>query len=158
MKSYFEKNYNVWFYALVTALLFVAVMVSQDSYWRGMFIFQAIIGLVITIRVIQSQSWSGPVIIINEEGITDNRGYGLILWPDIDSLQIKKSGLSSRFINVKVQDHNVYLSRLSFWNKLYCKILPAIGFSVLTLNFYGLSPGLDEAWNYIKRIHPEKIV
>jgi hypothetical protein len=93
---------------------------------------------------------SGPQVMINDEGIEARRlGVGLIPWQDIDSLSLASVN-RTRFLNIWVTDPEKYISILPKWKRAVALIQQKMGFSVLTLTFSGLSPGIDEVWTYLK--------
>jgi len=99
----------------------------------------------------------GASVILDDAGIHDLRSsFGTIPWADILSLRIG-SVESQRFLCVYVRDPGIYLARLPSHKRLIAQANPALGFPPVTIGFAGLSPGLDEVWNYVQTNYPEKI-
>ena len=97
-----------------------------------------------------------PAHTAREAGIHDVRSFGKIPWAEIVSLRI---GVEKpvRFLCVEVREPDTYLSRLPLHERLLTRTNPSFGFAPITISFMGLSPGFDEVWGYIQKIHPEKI-
>ena len=91
----------------------------------------------------------GPVLIINEEGIDDKRlRTGLIPWDEVDYIKVadmEAGGHSNRFLSVHVDDEDKYLARMPGYRRMFARFSPSMGYSVVSIPFNTLSPGLDDA-------------
>lgn len=120
--------------------------------WVGLCFFG-----VCLIMVIMRLFHKGPALAISEKGIEDFRTkWGLIPWTDIDHVKISVLQ-STRYICIEVTDPKAYLAKLPAWQRSLKASNASVDFSMIDINFGGLTPGLDEVWNYIKTTHPEKI-
>jgi hypothetical protein len=94
-----------------------------------------------------------PRIIICDRGIEDRRGgFGLIQWEDIQAVWVQ-SMRGQSFLCVAVNDPERYLSRLSWYRRFLARANESLGFSAITLNFAGLSCGVEEAMAFIRSHH-----
>lgn len=126
---------------------------AQAAGWIGIAFF----GLCLLALVYQLFR-SGPAVILGREGIEVARPpFGLIVWDDIDSIFILKAG-AARLLCIEVRETEPYLARLTSWQRVIQRANRGFGFPAITVNFAGLTPGLDEVWQYIKERFPEKIV
>lgn len=87
---------------------------------------------------------SGPVVVIDDEGITDRRlRVGTIPWKEIEDISIGSVN-RQRFLSVHVRDPNVFLARMPFYARWLGRANTLMGFAPITLGFAGLTPGIDE--------------
>jgi len=94
---------------------------------------------------------SGPQVITGDEGIEDRRlKVGVIRWKDIHSLSIG-SVHSTKFLCIKLNNPQEYLDQMPVWKRLLAKVNKAMGFDDLLVSFSGLTPGIDEAWQFLKK-------
>ena len=97
---------------------------------------------------------AGPQVVINDEGIDDRRlKLGPIRWDDIRELSIG-SVHGAKFLCIELVDRERYLSRLPAWKRRLGAASEALGFPPLTIGFSGLTPGLDEVWDYVRKRPP----
>lgn len=103
-----------------------------------------------TLFVIPRRLWqtATPVIVMDDLGIQTGTAIGVVIWDDISTFRID-SIHGTRFISIFVQDTEKYLGRLSAVGRKAAEANRYLGFSEITLNFVGLSPGLDEACRYL---------
>ncbi len=93
---------------------------------------------------------SGPQVVIGAEGIEDRRSkLGLMRWEDIRALSVG-SVESTRFLCVDLFEPEKYLSRLPRWKRRLAAANEAMGFTPVTIGFAGLTPGIDEVWDYLQ--------
>ena len=97
----------------------------------------------------------GPIFLVDEVGIHDQLGFGVIPWEDILVLWIG-SMRSERFLCVEVREPKQYVSRLPFLKRWFARANTATGFPPMTIGFSGISPGLDKVWRYLRIAYPDK--
>jgi hypothetical protein len=105
-------------------------------------------------------SWlfrSGPTVVIDDTGVFDRRwGVGRIAWEDIASVSITQVR-RQRFISLWLRNQNEYLGRISTMGASLSRMSEKIGFSPFSMNFSGLTPGLDEAYARLRERLPERV-
>ncbi len=99
----------------------------------------------------------GAAVVLDEAGILDVRSsFGLIPWAEITSLRTATVH-STRFLCVEVRDPGKYLARLPVHKRMLAGASPSLGLPPITFGFAGLSPGIEEVWAYVRRMHPELV-
>ena len=100
----------------------------------------------------------GPQVVFDEQGINDLRtSWGLISWNDVLSFATVRF-YSSRHLCIYLADEPGRIASLSLWGRrLGLNAHHATGFPAFMIRFHGLTPGFDEAWNYLQTHHPEKV-
>ncbi len=107
-------------------------------------------GLFFVLYLAWDQS-SGPVLILNENGITDRRlGVGLILWADIIDVQIE-SRYNNQFICLRVSDPEKYISRLSGAKLANMRHSQKIGFTMLNIDVNSFDIDPLEMMEYVRK-------
>jgi hypothetical protein len=99
---------------------------------------------------------SRAVVILNDAGIDDARiGLGLIPWSDIAS--VSRYEIRGRpYIQFWLQDERAYLERWATWRRMVARVVSSLGYSPLSMNFAGISPGFEPVYAYIKRFVAER--
>jgi len=101
---------------------------------------------------------SGPTVVIDDTGVFDRRwGVGRIAWQDIASVSITKVR-SRRFISLWLRNEKEYLGRVSSMRAALSRMSENVGYSPFSMNFSGLTPGLDEAYGRLRERLPERAV
>lgn len=120
-------------------------VLSRTIGWIGLAFFG--LGLIaIPFRLFRT----GPQVIINDEGIEDRRmKIGVIRWEDILSMRVDNVG-STKFLCVEIADPEKYVSRLPRRGRWLSGVARRMGFPALTIDFSGLSPGIQEVWAYLQ--------
>jgi hypothetical protein len=120
-------------------------MVARVAGWVGVGFFG--LGFIaIPLRFFRS----GPQVVINEEGIDDRRLIiGVIRWSDIRSLSIRSLN-SVKFLCIELVEPEKYLARLPRWRRSLEWTNEILGFPAMTIGFTGLSPGIDQVWEFIQ--------
>ena len=102
-----------------------------------------------------SRAWfhaGTPAMIVGPDGIEGRQsGYGLIRWEDVAELTVH-SIHGIRMLSVHVVDTDAYPARVSAQRRVGAAANPSLGFAPITLEFVGLSPGLDEVLNDIREL------
>jgi hypothetical protein len=89
-----------------------------------------------------------PRLWMDDAGIHTGSWAGVVEWKDIVRLRVE-SWKRTRIICVFVQDPHKYFSRMKTFAKWSAQWQKDLGFSGIALGFSGLTPGLDEACNYL---------
>jgi hypothetical protein len=98
----------------------------------------------------------GPTIVIDEDGVLDRRLHvGRISWQDIASVSIVQSG-RQRLISLWLRNPEHYLSPAPTWSAGLSRVGEEMGYSPFSLNFAGLTPGLEETYAYLRTRLPER--
>ncbi len=99
-----------------------------------------------------------PAVVISDKGIQDYQAQcGLIPWEDIVSIRRGMLRYFS-FIALEVHDPNVYSHRSGKWDCYLRSLSISLGFPLILIRFSVLSPGAEEAWEYIRLKQPNKVV
>ena len=78
---------------------------------------------------------SVPVLTMNEDGISDRRlGVGMILWSDIEDVQIENRYDNNHFICLRMVDPEKYVSRLTGAKLLNMRHSQKLGFTMLNID------------------------
>jgi hypothetical protein len=66
---------------------------------------------------------------------------------------------SSKFLCIEFNEPDVYFSKLPKWKRIVLATNTKLGFGDLSIGFTGLSPGIEEAWQFIEQLHahPERV-
>jgi hypothetical protein len=119
--------------------------------WAGV-----VLGIYILVVLLSQLVRREPTIVIDDSGVFDRRlGVGPILWGDISSIAITSIG-HQRWISVGVRNQEQYLSRVSAISAWLSRVGEKEGLSAFRLSFAGLTPGVDEAYAYLKSKLPER--
>jgi hypothetical protein len=115
-----------------------------------------VILLALVIPTVRPLFASRAVVILNDVGIDDARiGLGLIPWRDMESVSCYE--LRGRpAIQFWLRDERSYLDRWAPWRRVLAKAVVALGYSPLSMNFVGISPGFEPVYSYIKRFVAER--
>jgi hypothetical protein len=123
---------------------------TQGAGWFGVVFFAC--GLVVILVQLFRR---GPIVVLDESGVFDRRlGVGRIPWQDISSVSVTQIR-SQRFISLWLRNEEEYLSRFPGWKSTLGRASEKIGYSPFLLSLAGLTPGLDEAYAYIRAKVPE---
>ena len=96
----------------------------------------------------------GPRVVVNNIGIEDRRlGIGVVPWPEITAIELRWMG-SAKSLCVEVVDSDRYVARMPLRARLAVRANALLGYPPITMTFAGLSPGINEVWEYIRRHHP----
>jgi hypothetical protein len=99
----------------------------------------------------------GPIVVLDQVGILDRRvSPDVILWSDILSVRIVTLR-NQRWLGVEMKDPASFRSRLPKASRWLARANEHMGFNAFNVGFAGISPGVDEAWNYIREHHAEKV-
>ena len=91
---------------------------------------------------------TGPQVIINDDGIDDRRcKLGVIPWDDIRSVSIRSVN-STKFLCIDLVEPEKYVERLPRFAQSLTRASKVLGFPAFTIGFSGLTPGLNEAFEY----------
>jgi hypothetical protein len=124
---------------------------TQAVGWFGL-VFFALALVVILLQLFRR----GPTVTIGESGVLDRRlGVGLIPWQDISSVSITRVR-NQRFISLWLRNDEQYLSRIPTWRRVASRLSDRMGISPFTMQFHGLSPGLDDAYALLRSKLPER--
>ncbi|HEX3250074.1 MAG TPA: STM3941 family protein [Pyrinomonadaceae bacterium] len=108
------------------ALITLGVLIAAYLFFGYIPLIFLLAGAVIVIRLftiaIRGEDKVGPVIILNDEGVFDERlKVGVIRWEDIR--RIKSHSLSGGdFISLELHDMKTYEARRPVWFRLFSKI------------------------------------
>jgi hypothetical protein len=119
---------------------------TQLAGWAGIAFFS--LSFIVTAR-----SWfrtSQPKIVIDDAGIHTGSSIGTIDWPDVTGLRID-SIKRIKLLSIYVLDKQKYLNRMPMLARAAAKLHPYLGCSELTINFVGLTPGIDDACRYLQK-------
>jgi hypothetical protein len=134
--------------AMVATCFFCTTLPRWDAQvagWCGIVFFG--LGLfILPYRMFQAET---AAITIDDQGIHSNSKLGLIVWEDIVSCRVDAIH-SNRFLSIFVRDPEKYLARLPALQRKSAITQRYLGLSEITLNFISLSPGLDEACQYLR--------
>jgi hypothetical protein len=148
-------------------LLFLAVLMTAMSYfvgtqgsgqnawlsWVGVLFFG--LGIVILGRRLFIQS---PVVIINGGGLTETRlGPNPITWEQIDAVSIGEIR-AARFLCLWLKDEADFIRSLSDTQAALARANLAFGFPAVAISFEGITPGLDDAYAFVRKYVPERKV
>ena len=124
-------------------------LVATIASWFGFLFF----GLVL-IKIVWDLLRPGPRVIINENGIEDRRlGIGLVTWNEITAIELRWMG-RAKFLCVEVRNPDRYVSAMPLHIRLFVWANGLLGYPPITITFAGLSPGIQEVWEYINTHHP----
>ena len=94
-----------------------------------------LVGGVIIFLLLLAWPSSVPVLTMNEDGIWDRRlGVGLILWSDIEEVQIENRYGANNFVCIRVVDPEKYVSRLSGPKLANMRHTQKLGFTMLNMD------------------------
>jgi hypothetical protein len=95
-----------------------------------------------------------PVYIIDENGVSDNspKGCGLIPWSEITKLEVIKTGAGNA-LGIAVKDEEKYFSKVPQSKRIFIKSSQ----SFVAIYFMLISPSFDDALEYVRTMHTEKI-
>lgn len=163
MRSYISRTSRLILVAfLVLFLALLALMLTRvilpDMVGNGADWIKAIlIGMcvVISLRVLGRK---GPQLIVDDEGIhhLQQHGFGLIPWDDIRGVSIA-TYRGMRLLRIDVVDPEKYREPLRRVNRDIARAGAALGSAGPLISLRGLSPGIDEVWEYLVREYPERI-
>lgn len=102
--------------------------------------------------------WRGGIgVVIDEQGIRDERsGIGAMPWSEIRGIWVGSTS-GQAFLSVDVRDPDRYLRGVSRVQRWFARWNPALGFAQVSISFQGLTPGLEEAWDFLCREYPQKL-
>jgi hypothetical protein len=124
---------------------------AQIAGWLGVAFF----GLG-TVPIAKSLLQGGTRVTFDQTGIHDLRIKGdPFTWNEISYLAIAEVH-SQKFLSIYLHAEEQRISKLSAWAQKLCRLNQAMGLSAFNISFAGLTPGLDEAWEYVQTFHPEK--
>ena len=144
---------------LVAPITFICYVVARDdsapaaiSICAGAGVFFCVCILVFYLFQLVRR---GPTVVIDDSGVFDRRlGVGTIAWGDISSAGITWIG-NQRCISLWVRDKEQYLSRLSAPRAWLMQVGNPEGVSPFRIQFVGLTPRLDEAYEALRSRLPE---
>jgi hypothetical protein len=97
----------------------------------------------------------GPTVVIDETGVLDLRlGVGPISWEDISSVSVARVS-HQRLLILWLRNEERYRSRLPAWKAALSRMSERVGFAPFSINFAGLTPGVDEAYARLRTRVPE---
>lgn len=143
---------------LLGALLFVAVgiflaMTGETAFDRTMgWLCAAFFGLVV-VAAAKNVVKSGVVFAFDLSGISDeNRGV-VIPWTEIEEVVVI-SIHGTRFLGVSLRQPEPFLARVSALQRKVAKANEAMGLGHWGFTFAGITPGIDEAIQFVQRNVP----
>lgn len=93
-------------------------------------------------------------IIINDKGIEDRRWrVGVVPWDEITAIELRSIG-PAKCLCLKVRDPDKYIDRMSAIHRCCVWANGLFGYPPISIAFTGLSPSIEQAWEYIKTNHP----
>lgn len=123
---------------------------AQVFGWIGV-VFFGLGFLVIPARLFHT----GPLVIIDEEGIEDRRSGWRVPWHAVDAVWTA-SMYRNDFLCLDVEEPMQYVIQPRRWkHRLLQGVAQAnhfLGFPPVTISFQEVTPGLDEAWAYIDEV------
>ena len=91
-----------------------------------------------------------PVLIFSAEGIEDRQGgFGLIEWADMEGFEVHNVH-GTKMLGVLVRDREQFLQRVSRAKRAAVAANEQLKFPMITLGFTGLTPGIDQAIEFIQ--------
>lgn len=118
---------------------------AQLAGWAGVVFFGA--GLIVIPFIAFRTSESR--VIIDQDGIYTGSSIGLVEWRDISGFRID-SVKGTKFLSVFVVDKRTYLDRMSAMARKSVELHAYMGVSEIVVSFLGLSPGLEEACDFLR--------
>lgn len=95
---------------------------------------------------------SVAVLTMNEEGISDRRlGVGVILWSDIEDVQIENRYNNNQFICLRVFDPEKYISRLTGPKLVNMRHSQKLGFTMLNIDVSAFDTDPLELMEHIRK-------
>ncbi len=128
-----------------------ALVVIRVCAWSGVFFCICI--LVFYLFQLFRRS---PTVVIDDSGVFDRRlGVGTIAWEDISRAAVTRLFGSQRCISLWLRNEEHYLSRLSAQRAWLMQVGNPGGASPFRIQFAGLTPRLDEAYELLRSRLPE---
>lgn len=151
-------------------VIYPAQSVSNDEYkYISYFVLIILTALIwMSWDGIKRIFFQGPVVIIDENGITDKNFHYMISWSQIVTLSIGEIvrpvgwfflfRASYKGLCIDVQNSNDYARRLLFQGRFfaYFNWLSCGRCFFITYSDINLSPSLDEVWKFLKANYKEK--
>lgn len=123
--------------------------IATTAGWFG-FVFFGLVFIKIAVDMLRP----GARVIVNDEGIEDRRlKIGVVLWEEITAIELRWMG-SAKFLCVEVLDPGKYVARMPLHVWLATRANALLDYPPITITFAGLSPGINQVWEYIKTHHP----
>lgn len=125
----------------------VPVAKAQQIGWFGI----VVLGLAMLALPFQLFRTSRPEIVMDDAGIHTGSLFGLINWDDVTGFRVDAIH-GVKFLSIFVKDQQKYLERMPAIARSSAMRNPQLGFSEITLNFAGLSPGIEDACWFLGEI------
>lgn len=146
---------------LILTVMFVGLGIWLTTYEKGS--FERLIGFIsigffgLGFFVLPPRlKLSGPALILSREGVEDFRlKVGLIPWTDIEVIRLSQVQ-TTKFMELHLINPEMYSARLPWNLKLFEQLNRMFHYSPFSITFTELSPGFDQAVNYVQHFHSEK--
>lgn len=154
MECFTSMTKTIGLFLAVLALVLVSAFctmipraTAQIAGWAGVAFFG--VGL---LAMIWQLFRSAPIVVLDDRGIRDFRSSVFIEWAAIESVWVGDFQ-THRFLFVQAHDEEKVLAQMTVFRRLVAKANRGLGYPPIAISFAGLSPGLEEAWAYIKERH-----
>lgn len=120
---------------------------AQIVGWAGVLFF----GAALAVLLIAASRTAEPRVAIDHDGIHTGSAMGVVEWADVTGFRIDDVK-GTKFLSVFVVDTRKYLERMHAVARKTAELNAYFGTSEIAISFVGLSPGLEEACDYLQEM------